>query len=271
MGFPKSYADPMHKKFGYYAVWEPNVRINVGDYGTVNGTGKNKNTINVIGNVADDFKSVKMTTVKSARADVESLMSKGTTVGKAKATGSDGASELSVEIGFGKKNSFLYHGSGMVVESIKNPQKFGQDLYRQKGWKRKWVVVTAVHHTERMTLLLCEEKNGSATVSGNSKLKSANLASVAAEASVEATSAAVANYSVPAACTPLARAYKLNRKGLRTLDSDEDEDGIMFMMPNTALEIDADTEFTEMGFDYCETSLTGADVLLVADDPEAET
>ncbi|WP_299206405.1 hypothetical protein [uncultured Tateyamaria sp.] len=255
MGFPADYAKAMEKQFGFQVMWPPNRLVQIGDYGTIHG-GKGKGgAFTKLGNIARDF-NLAFETETSARVEVESLQSDGVSIvnatadGGGKVDGVDFAVQLSVH--FEKKNSMVYNGSGMVLRSMKDIGSIGTQLARKLAsgdWKKNYLVVTDVHETEGMTVLLCQTKNTQVTLGGSASLTTGDIGKASANVEVISNQSSIAHYIASTPTTPLLKARAVNKKGLK-LQNDMLTNGALAGTNAIPLE-DGDT-FEEVLFDYCD-------------------
>ncbi|WP_299614320.1 hypothetical protein [uncultured Tateyamaria sp.] len=255
MGFPADYAKAMEKQFGFQVMWPPNRTVKIGDYGTIHG-GKGKGgAFTKLGNIARDF-DIPFETENSARVEVESLQSDGVSIvnatadGGGKVEGVDFAVQLSVN--FEKKNSMVYNGSGMMVRSMTNIGSIGTKLAQKLAagtWKKNYLVVTDVHETEGMTVLLCQTKNTQVTLGGSAALSTGNIGKASANVEVISNKSAVANYIASTPTTPLLKARAINKHGMK-LQTDMLDSGAQAGI--NAVLLDTGDTFEEVLFDYCD-------------------
>ena len=214
MSVPNIYAKKMKEKFDYDAVWEPNRKVKVGDYGVLERSGWSQPPLfDRIGNIRDHFK-VNFTTRTGPRTATERLLSDGIDMGEVHATTGTQAlgGEVSMNVTFTQGNSFIYHGSGMNVVEIEDKLQVWNDLLRHERWQPDYVLVTAGYETEGATVLLCNKENASCTLKGSASLTAGNLADPSVGLTVASTSSDIADYIIPEACIPLIRVVQLSKK-----------------------------------------------------------
>lgn len=248
MGFPKDYAKAMDKAFSYQVVWPPNAPVALGDYGTVNKSKKGGRSFERLGSIRD--LGVKFSPNDGPVMDVETLQSDGISIGTV--TGAGKKSDLAVEfeIGFKKKNSMIYNGSDMYISEIKNLKAVGDalaQLYKERKWKGNWLVVTNLHVTNGLTVLLCDQKGTSVRLGGTADLKAGNLAKASGQAQLVTQSSSVAQYISHGRTTPLLKARKIGRKGFKA-----EIDDVVTLPRTDVLSLDDDMEFETVNFDYCD-------------------
>lgn len=255
MGIPVDYAKAMEKQFGFQVMWPPNKSVSVGDYGTINGDKKKGNSFTVLGNIKNDLK-INFDTEASPRVDVETLQSDGVSIVNATADGGgkvDGVNfAVQLKVSFEKKNSMVYNGSGMVLRSMKNIGAVGKQLagkLKSGEWQKNYLVVTDVHETEGMTVLISQTKDSSVTLGGSASLTTGNIGKASANVQVISNQSSVANYIASVPTTPLLKARAINKKGFK-LHSDMVTSGAL--SGTDAIDLGDGDTFEEVLFDYCD-------------------
>ncbi|GAA3873483.1 hypothetical protein [Celeribacter arenosi] len=268
MGFPRDYAKAMEKQFGYQVVWPPTAPLKLGDFGIVKRSkSPDGYAFDRMGNITDKFK-IKFKTLSGAKAGVEKLESAGVSITKASGGGAKDGIEVEVSVGFEKKNSMVYHGSDMTILTIDDMLGVGKKLgalLKKGSWDKKWVVVTSVHETRGLTVLLSGAKKTTLGLGGTAELLPGNLAKASAKAQVTAQNASVATYLSTGICTPLLQARVVRKKGFRAFSTEEDPNALVSVQDTDVLALDDDDEFAPVTFNYCDIEAGADEVLSITD------
>lgn len=159
----KQYTDNLFKKFGYYATWEPNVPLELGDIGVLK---KNEFTrVTTLGSKGISFE------VRSdpSASKLEYATSGGvsTTIklaGKPAPQGSVlGEADAGFIVEFGRENAILFQSNGSTTPSILDQDALGKEilkLYESGDWKKNWVVITELVEAKSGTVLISNSSQG---------------------------------------------------------------------------------------------------------------
>ncbi len=255
MGFPKDYAIQMQKKFGYQVVWPPNTLLEIGDFGVVPGGKHGGRAFTKLGNIKDKF-GITAETETGALSPVETLQSEGVSIVNVSGGGGGTANgvnfEVQLDVKFEKKNSMVYNGSDMTPISVKNLYDFGQQLaqlLKDGKWEKNWVVVTDVHQTMGLTVLLSQSSNTSVTLGGNAGLTSGNIAKASANVQIVNSSAAIANYMSAERTTPLLKARAVKKGGIQMQMLEANS---VLRPSGDIIPLQDDLEMEVVDFDYCD-------------------
>ncbi len=255
MGFPKDYAKAMKNKFGYQVVWPPNTLLEIGDYGTVSGSKNLGGAFTKLGNIKDKF-GIDPEIDRGAVSTVETLQSEGVTIADVTGSGSgvvDGVKiDVEVKVSFEKKNSMVYHGSDVTPLSVRHLGDLGEKLaklLKAGDWQKDWLVVTDVHETNGLTVLLSQSSNTSLTMAGGAGFGPGNLAKASANVPITNNNSAIANYMSPGRTTPLIRARAVKKAGisLRNLAA-----GDLMLNTGDIKALSDDHELEVVDFEYCD-------------------
>lgn len=162
MSIQKQYTDEIREKLGYYANYFPNQKLNLGDYGTLDG-----NFFTVMGNIADkglnfspasdnDANDINYSTDKAVTADVtgaaDFILPNGTSV-----AGS------TVEVSFNKQAATMFKTSQIKSVHISNLGDFGQkfiDLCKSNDEFKNYKVITTLYTSSINTIGISNTNKG---------------------------------------------------------------------------------------------------------------
>jgi len=169
----KTYLTEIHKALRYYATWAPQNNFELGDIGIMKGKQfiyldklKNKKVSFVPNNglpKKDDAFSyysednIKISTKLVGEADKQILDAKAKMI-----------------IKFGRKNSILFRPKGVTMHKIEDQLRLAEQitkLYKEKKWKRDWVVITELIEVDSATILISNSKNATAEISASSNVE----------------------------------------------------------------------------------------------------
>ncbi len=157
----KAYANTVRKNQKVlYAVWEPGLPVELGDYGTMNG-----NIFVPLGNIREieALKDFKITTRKDTTQDEKTFTSQRGVeyklIPKASASVQGIPVKASIEFNFSEENAVFFNAAGCVFEMIENKHQLGQkikEIYEpdRSIWKKDFVLVTSVVHAKRALILV---------------------------------------------------------------------------------------------------------------------
>lgn len=254
MGFPRDYARAMEGKFGYQVAWPPTASLKLGDYGTVRRSKfRDDDAFDRLGNVADfglgfDVREGGLTPVESLQSDGVSIVE---VTGEAKKS----KMAVQVDVSFGSTNSMVYNGSDVRIIEVENQTKLGRELaglLAEGRWDERWVVVTSLHETNGLTVLLSSARNTTVSIGGSAELSPGNLAKASANVKVESTSNSVANYVSHARTTPLLKARIVRARGFGARESVDSADPLVLFPGQDVLQADDEHDFETVTFDYCD-------------------
>ena len=237
----------------------PNQALKLGDFGTIKG-GKKGIPFDRLGNVST--LGITFKERKGAVADVETLESAGVTTAQMTGSAKKSTAEVEIAVGFSKKHTMIYHGSGMHVAEVEDQLALGKSLaalLKKKNWKKNWVVVTALHVTQGATILLAQESSSDIRLTGKAEFSTGNLANASADVAVYQSSKGIVSY-VQKNATPLLKARVVQKTGFKTFAADPDN-ALIIPLAADALaldardEEDAPLEFVGVTFDYCDVVL----------------
>ena len=151
------YTDAMYNKYGYMATWVPNVRINLGDVGTIHE--REFTILTNLSNLGINFDIGK----ESTGADYEFISSDNVTykpklAGQAPVAGSMIAkADAGVSYFFHNENAIVFQALDCRETSILDQHSLGQqilNLYEQGKWPGDYVVVTNLITSKSGTVLI---------------------------------------------------------------------------------------------------------------------
>lgn len=174
----KQYTNEMFRRFGYYATWEPNVPLKLGDIGVVK-----KNVFTKLSNIENEkigFDEIPDTTP----GDLEYL-SQGSVTVTTKLSGtipSHGSvlanADAGIIVEFEDENSILFKANGTRTPSIKDKIALGERIierYKASEWDKNWVVITELFTAETATVLISNKSQGRIELKANADIQAANL------------------------------------------------------------------------------------------------
>ncbi|MBN1340097.1 MAG: hypothetical protein JXA03_12280 [Bacteroidales bacterium] len=157
------YTREMHKKFGYYATWEPNRPLSLGDVGIFR-----KNEFTRISNLVHFNISFNINP-DDTPGDLE-YNSQGNVTITTKLSGTIPAAgsvlteaDAGISVDFARESSILFKANKTLTPSIDDLVALGKkiiELFKQGKWNKDWVVITELVKADTATILI-SNKGGS--------------------------------------------------------------------------------------------------------------
>jgi len=178
-GIGKVYTQEVHNNLApLYANWDPGKRVDIGDYGTIEGA-----SFNYIGKVAS--KGIQFSVLPSTGETQREFMSKSGgsfevfAQGQAR-PGGVVAANAGVDIQFTSQDSVFFNAGGCTYEMVEDKDALGRailDLVRQKKWDKHWVVLTDRVRAGATTIAMSASSSAGVTLQAAANLPTIDLAS----------------------------------------------------------------------------------------------
>lgn len=169
------YTDEMYRKFGYYATWEPNKDLALGDVGILR-----KNEFTRLFHISRRFPSITFTELPDNTPGDLEYISKGSvtittklggTIPQAGSVLTEADAGITVE--FSKENAVVFKANETYTPSIDDTIALGEEiieLFKQGKWEKDWVVVTELVKATSATVLISNKNNGKIELKANAEI-----------------------------------------------------------------------------------------------------
>lgn len=170
------YVKGIHERFGYFATWLPNVRIELGDVGVLRG--KQFERITSLAAIGIPFR------IRTGNHSIAFSHSSKAVVQVHSAT----AGELSVatvepnarvSIDFRQEGAFLFQATGCTVAEIENKEQVGRAILvraRTGAWEDEWAVVVTLVRADCATIMVANSSDAHVELAASLSIKEDNLA-----------------------------------------------------------------------------------------------
>ena len=173
---PKTqYTNEMYKKFGYFATWEPNRPLELGDVGILR-----KNEFTRIFNISrrfDKIKFIELPDETPGDLDYNSEGSVSITLKLAGTIPQIGSvlteADAGISIEFSSDKSVVFKANETYTPSIDDTIKLGNqiiELYREGKWEKNWVVITEIVKAKSATIIISNKKDGKIELKANANV-----------------------------------------------------------------------------------------------------
>ncbi|MBA5246632.1 hypothetical protein H1R16_09880 [Marnyiella aurantia] len=215
----KAYANTVRKNQKVlYAVWEPGLPVELGDYGTMKG-----NIFEPLGNIREieALKDFKITTRLDPTQDEKTFTSqKGVEyklIPKASASVQGVPVNASIEFKFSEENAVFFNAAGCVFEMIENKHQLGQkilEIFRDDDtvWNRDFVLVTALVHAKRALILVSTSSDFAIGFEAKAEIPAINLASASLDLNLKFQNSSGYKVNAEEGLIPLIGLGKIQRK-----------------------------------------------------------
>ena len=174
----RQYTNEMKKRFGYYAIWNPGVPLEVGDIGTFK-----KNELTRRSNLKERGINFKIRPDKT-KIDLNYSTSRGVSEsskleGSAPFAGSKLAEmEAGLFVEFSKANATLFKANNTTSPSISDIIKLSEQvskLYLEGKWDAELVIITELIHAETATIIISNKSNVKFDLKANANIKASSF------------------------------------------------------------------------------------------------
>ena len=178
----KFYTETVYQKYNYYAAWEPNKTIKLGDIGILNGYQfeyiDNLSNLGISFKVREDDNFGKLDFLSDREAQVSIKLS-----GQAPMEGMNlGEAEAGFQVDFKAKQAVLIKVAKAKTLVIENQIALGKEIEKRfnragadRTWDKDWVVVTEVVKGESGTVLVSKGQSASITVQAEASQEAGEL------------------------------------------------------------------------------------------------
>ena len=198
------YTNDVRERFGYYATWLPNIRIELGDVGAFDGVSFKRITS------LTELKIPFARRLGLDRVDFTLTSSSGVSLdakaGVAVGVGDSGANKGQLAIQFGEQGAFVFRARQCRVDELGDRLGLGAtvvELCRAGMWDADWRIVDTIVHAESATVIVSNSANASLSLSAASPLELSALANVDAGISVNAQAGDVLHFIAAAGLSPM--------------------------------------------------------------------
>jgi len=190
MTLKSTYSAEMRSQLGLFPVWPPGDPIKAGDIGTLQGGVFEKQT-----SLKERFGTLKVRLVRQALDRPYRFCSKDCVLGEIRAAGkAAGTGSAAMQVKFGANGGVIFEAAGLTRQAIDNLYEVRSFIREHRtAWPAGHVLIGSVDRATRFRVLISENRNGSATLSG--KLDALKDLKVA-DASVKVSTDASAGYQV---------------------------------------------------------------------------
>lgn len=157
------YTREMHRKFGYYATWEPNRPLSLGDVGIFR-----KNVFTRISSLAN-FGITFEVVPDDTPGDLGYNSQGGVTI-SSKLSGSLPAAgsvlteaDAGISVDFNNENAVLFKANKTLTSSIDDIIGLGKkifELFKQGKWNKDWTIITELVNADTATILISNKSDG---------------------------------------------------------------------------------------------------------------
>ncbi|HET7149473.1 MAG TPA: hypothetical protein VFI73_13360 [Candidatus Nitrosopolaris sp.] len=214
MDISGQYTKEIQEQLKYTATWLPNVRISLGDVGTLQ-----DHEFHPQGNLSD-FGIAFETSEGTGQAEFDYASKDGVSVqvklvGEAPPLGSTLAqADAGVTIKFGRENAVLFRATRCTSSRIRNINALGRTIIEKSSnndWQKELAVVTQVISAEGTTIIISHGNNSQIELSAKGKLEpgKVNLADVSADFNISNESNIATRFVAEPNMTPLFEAWGL--------------------------------------------------------------
>jgi hypothetical protein len=216
MGISEQYTKEIQEQLKYSATWLPNIRISLGDVGTLeNHLFHPQGNLSDFGIPFDKYESTGEAEFQFTSKDAVSVEAK--LKGQAPLIGSAIAqADAGVTIKFGRENAVLFRATVCTSSRIKDIRALSKaikDKHTEGQWDRKLVVVTQVISAKGTTVIISHGQNSQIDLSakGNIGTGNINLADIGADFNIVRESYIATRIVAEPNLTPLFEAWALVR------------------------------------------------------------
>ena len=218
-GAAKIYVKGVHQRFSYLGTWLPNVNLQLGDVGVLDGAEfKQMTTLQRLGIPFAvrpgvnkmDFSHTSQSGVK-LQAKVKGEAAVGTTLP---------LGEAGLAIQFSQEGAFVFQATGSLVDEIENKQEVGQavlKLVQQGRWDPNWGVVDALVKASCATIIVANSASAGLELTAKTPVQLASLANLDAGLSVSSQSGEVIQVIAQQGLTPLFNVSRVKKPFLASL------------------------------------------------------
>jgi len=178
---PKTqYTHEMYKKFGYFATWEPNRPLELGDVGVLY-----ENEFTRLFNISKRFESIKFDIFKDDTPGDLEYSSEGSVTICTKVAGTIPQigsvlteADAGITIEFNNEKAVVFKANETISPSIDDTVRLGEDiiqLYREGKWEKNWVVITELVKAGSASIFISNKKNGKVELKANANIQATNF------------------------------------------------------------------------------------------------
>ena len=174
----KQYTDEMKKRFGYYAIWTPDVPLKLGDILILENDGFNK--IDNLANLGisfeifpDNTKSILEYSSERGITMVQKLAGEAPLVGSSLTEADAG-----IIVEFSKEKSILFKLNNVTSPYIDRTNSLGTEIiekYNSGDWKKEWFVVSELKEAESATIIISNSNKGKIELKANANIGGTNF------------------------------------------------------------------------------------------------
>ncbi len=178
MSAQDQYTNELKDHFGYYATWNPDVPLSLGDIGILI-----NNLFTKISNISELNLSIEELKDDS-ETDLE-YNSNGNVSVSTKLEGSvapQGSALTNLDAGiiieFGKENSIFFKANKTLTSTLKDSIKLGEkvlELFSQGKWNKRWVIITELVTAKSGTIIISNNINGKIELKANADVHATKL------------------------------------------------------------------------------------------------
>ncbi len=206
------YTNDIHNELkAWYAMWPPTDRIQIGDYGILDGNWFRKK----VGNITKDFGVPVVPSELSSTSDQELKIGKSVEV-KSIAKGSAENAKASLSINFSNGSGVFFKAANCINQSIDNYKEIGDNLLNlssEKKWNNNFVVVTEVMSAGATTIIISESNQASIEIQANSdSVPSIDLVNANLDVSIVSSKNIAYNLFMKDGLIPLIGLSKIQKK-----------------------------------------------------------
>jgi len=211
VGIHEMYTSEMYDKLGFLACWLPNMKLALGDVGTL--AGRRFERVTSLGELGVAFDVGEV----SSRADLEYSSADKVETGLAVAAGAVGVGDGNLSVTFGDAGATLIQAAQCRWESVTNHPALERELQVQRlagRWRPDWVVITKVLRTGPAAIMVSNVAGARVNLRLSAEALAGPLPLAHASAALMASSASglAARVAVRGGATPFFGAMSFRRQ-----------------------------------------------------------